>query len=60
MEAIWKSNPDVKLLYCFDDGNCFAKHSDALSYKKETQKDFKAIERPKEEEEKQPTKPNKK
>lgn len=46
MEAIWNSNPDVNLLYCFEDGNCFVKHSDALSHKKETQKDFKPVQRP--------------
>jgi len=45
MEAIWNANPLVTKLYCFEDGNCFIKHSDAMSWKKETQKDFVLVER---------------
>jgi hypothetical protein len=32
MEAIWNANPTVNMLYCFEDGNCFIKHSEAASY----------------------------
>jgi hypothetical protein len=46
MEAIWNANPLVTKLYCFEDGNCFIKHSDAMSWKKETQKDFVVKEKP--------------
>lgn len=46
MEAIWNSNPDVNVLYCFDDGNCFVKQSEASSYKKDTQKNYKIVNRP--------------
>jgi hypothetical protein len=46
MEAIWNSNPNVNLLYCFEDGNCFAKLSDAAAYKKTTGADYKAVSRP--------------
>jgi len=59
MEAIWNSNPEVNLLYCFKDGNCFAKLSDAASHKKTTGADYTPVQRPVNEE-KQPTKPNKK
>ena len=40
MEAIWNANPLVTCLYCFEDGNCFIKLSDAQSWKKETGKDY--------------------
>ena len=36
MEAIWSSNPTVNMLYCFEDGNCFIKHSEAASYAQST------------------------
>jgi hypothetical protein len=36
MEAIWNANPTVNMLYCFEDGNCFIKHSEAASYAKTT------------------------
>jgi hypothetical protein len=32
MEAIWNANPNVNMLYCFENGNCFIKHSEAASY----------------------------
>jgi hypothetical protein len=32
MEAIWNANPNVNMLYCFEDGNCFIKHTEAASY----------------------------
>lgn len=60
MEEIWAANPDVKVMYCFEDGNCFIKHGDALSYKKDTQKEFKTVERPTAEvKEEKPTKKTK-
>jgi hypothetical protein len=46
MEAIWNANPNVNKLYCFDDGNCFEKYSDALAYKKTIQADYKVVDRP--------------
>lgn len=36
MEAIWNANPTVNMLYCFEDGNCFIKHSEAASYAQST------------------------
>lgn len=46
MEAIWASNPDVNTLFCFEDGNCFVKLSDASSHKKTTGADYKQVQRP--------------
>ena len=46
MEAIWNANPNINLLYCFEDGNCFEKLNDAAAYKKTTGNDFKAVSRP--------------
>ncbi len=36
MEAIWNANPTINMLYCFEDGNCFIKHSEAASYAQST------------------------
>ena len=58
MEAIWNANPTVNMLYCFEEGNCFIKHTEAASYAKETGKPYTVKVR--ETEEKQPTKTNKK
>ena len=60
MEAIWNSNPEVNLLYCFEDGNCFIKHTEAASYAKETGNAYTVKQRPTIEEENKPTKTNKK
>jgi hypothetical protein len=49
MEAIWNSNPNVNMLFCFEDGNCFEKLSDAVAYKRTTQMDYVRVERPTEE-----------
>lgn len=46
MEAIWNANPNVNLLYCFEDGNCFIKLSDAASHKKATGENYKPVSRP--------------
>jgi|LakMenE01Jun11ns_1017448.scaffolds.fasta_scaffold6832477_1 hypothetical protein len=51
MEAIWNANPNVNMLFCFEDGNCFEKLSDAVAYKRTTQMDYERVERPKEKEE---------
>ena len=51
MEAIWNSNPNVNMLFCFEDGNCFEKLSDAVAYKRTTQMDYERVERPKVEKE---------
>ena len=61
MEAIWNANPDVNVLFAFEDGNCFVKLSDAVAYKRTTQMDYTRVERPKEEvtEEIKETKPKK-
>ena len=40
------SNPDVNTLFCFEDGNCFVKLSDASSHKKTTGADYKQVQRP--------------
>ena len=45
MEAIWKANPLITKLYCFEDGNCFEKHADALAYKKTIHADYVVTER---------------
>jgi hypothetical protein len=49
MEAIWNANPNVNMLFCFDDENCFEKLSDAVNYKRATGKDYVRVERPTEE-----------
>jgi hypothetical protein len=49
MEAIWNANPNVNMLFCFEDGNCFEKLSDAVAYKRTTQMDYERVERPTEE-----------
>jgi len=49
MEAIWNANPNVNILFCFDDDNCFEKLSDAVNYKRATGKDYVRVERPTEE-----------
>lgn len=49
MEAIWNSNPDVKMMYCFEDGNCFIKHGDAASYARTTGMPYTVKARPTEE-----------
>jgi hypothetical protein len=49
MEAIWNANPNVNMLFCFDDDNCFEKLSDAVNYKRATGKDYERVERPTEE-----------
>lgn len=49
MEAIWNANPDVKVLYCFEDGNCFTTSGLALSHRNDTGKDFTTVNRPVEE-----------
>jgi hypothetical protein len=59
MEAIWSSNPTVNMLYCFEDGNCFIKHSEAASYAQSTNMAYIVKVRQTEEETK-PTKTNKK
>lgn len=46
MEAIWNANPDVNVLFAFEDGNAFVKLSDAVAYKRTTQKDYTRVERP--------------
>lgn len=60
MEAIWNANPNINLLYCFEDGNCFEKLNDATAYKKTTGNDFKAVSRPTEEQATEELKPTKK
>jgi hypothetical protein len=60
MEAIWNANPTVNMLYCFEDGNCFIKHTEAASYAKETQKPYTVKVKETEQEENKPTKTNKK
>lgn len=60
MDAIWESNPGVNLLFCFEDGNCFAKHGEAASYAKETGKPYTVKQRPTNEVEIKPTKTTKK
>lgn len=61
MEAIWNANPDVNVLFAFEDGNAFVKLSDAVAYKRTTQMDYTRVERPKEEkEEVKETKPKNK
>lgn len=40
MEAIWNANPTVNMMFCFEDGNCFIKHTEAASYAKETGKPY--------------------
>jgi hypothetical protein len=60
MEAIWNANPTVNMLYCFEDSNCFVKHGDAASYAKTTGMAYTVKVRETEQEEKQPTKTNKK
>ena len=52
MEAIWNANPNINLLYCFEDGNCFEKLNDAASYAKETGNTYTVKQRPTNEEEK--------
>lgn len=55
MQEIWNANPDLKKLYCFEDGNCFAKLSDAMAYKKTTQQEFTMVEKtPKQTESEEP------
>lgn len=49
MEAIWNANPNVNMLFCFDEDNCFEKLSDAVNYKRATGKDYVRVERPTEE-----------
>ena len=49
MEAIWNANPNVNMLFCFEDGNCFEKLSDAVNYKRAEGKDYVRVERPTEE-----------
>lgn len=60
MEAIWNANPEVNLLYCFEDGNCFIKLSDAASHKKATGENYKPVARPVNEVENKQTKTTKK
>jgi hypothetical protein len=60
MEAIWNANPNVNMLFCFDDDNCFEKLSDAVNYKRATGKDYVRVERPKVETELETKKTNKK
>jgi hypothetical protein len=60
MEAIWNANPTVNMLYCFEDGNCFVKHGDAASHAKTTGMAYTVKVKETEQEEKQPTKTNKK
>lgn len=45
LSEIWAANPDLTRLYCFEDGNCFAKLSDAAAHKKTTQLEYKTIEK---------------
>jgi len=59
MEAIWKANSEVNVLYCFEDGNCFIKHSEAASYAQSTNNAYVVKVRQTEEEIK-PIKTNKK
>jgi hypothetical protein len=59
MEAIWNANPTVNMLYCFEDGNCFIKHSEAASYAQSTNNAY-VVKVRETEIEKQPTKTNKK
>jgi hypothetical protein len=49
MEATWNANPNVNMLFCFEDGNCFEKLSDAVNYKRAEGKDYVRVERPTEE-----------
>lgn len=60
MDEIWKANPDLTRLYCFEDGNCFAKLSDAMSHKKTTQAEFKLVEKTPKQTEEPTEKPTKK
>lgn len=46
MEAIWNANPTINMLFCFEDGNCFEKLSDAASYAKTTGQSYKQVSRP--------------
>lgn len=59
MDAIWNANPLITKLYCFEDGNCFINHSDALSYRKAVQADYVVKERPTNEETKEEVKTKK-
>lgn len=45
LTPIWQSNPDLTRLHCFEDGNCFAKLSDANNHKRSTGKPFETIEK---------------
>lgn len=54
MEAIWNANPTVSMLYCFEDGNCFVKRSDAAAYSKTTGLEYVVKLRPKTESEIKP------
>ena len=60
MEAIWNANPNINLLYCFEDGNCFEKLNDAEAYRKTIKADFKPVSRPTEEQATEEPKPTKK
>lgn len=61
MEATWNANPNINMLFCFEDGNFFEKLSDAVAYKRTTKKDYTRVERPTEEkEEVKETKPKNK
>lgn len=40
MEAIWNANPTINMLYCFEDGNCFVRRSDAAAYSKTTGSEY--------------------
>jgi hypothetical protein len=46
MEAIGNANPTINMLFCFEDGNCFEKLSDAASYAKTTGQSYKQVSRP--------------
>lgn len=60
MEATWNANPTVNIMFCFEDGNCFIKHTEAASYAKEKGMNYEVKQRPTNEEENKPTKTNKK
>jgi hypothetical protein len=40
MEAVWNANPNVNMMFCFEDGNCFIKRNEAASYAKESGKSY--------------------
>jgi hypothetical protein len=60
MEAIWNANQNINTLFCFEDGNCFVKLSDAASHAKTTGATYKQVSRQTEEQATEEIKPTKK